>query len=283
MGKTAESIKNQDYPTDKFSVIVVDGCSTDNTVGTIRNKLRNSNVATVFLSDKGRGLSLARQLVIENCSSKYIVWVDGDNVLPKNFLTNQVEYMENNPDAGCCGARIVPLGESIVPRLQGYQWTIQASDRTKSGYRVGKLGIQGVITRTKATDSVDGFDLSINGAGEDVDLFMRLKIIGWEIGSNDKAHIYHYMRDTWRGLWRESVWWGYGTYYLTTKHKQFFPSVRNRISFSILDGVKLTFKSLRVTKDLGCVIMPIHFGIRRVGFLVGHRQARRNKYCYQKK
>ena len=278
VAKTVESVTKQEYPTDRFSLIVVDGCSTDGTVGTIEDKLKCSEAKSLFLSDGGRGLSFARQLVVDNCLSKYIVWIDGDNFLPPDFLNKQVAYMEKHPHAGFCGAAIVPLGQSIVSRLQGYQWVIPASDRKRAGYLMGKTGIQGTICRMDAIKSVGGFDLSIEGAGEDVDLFIRMKVAGWEIGNNKETRIYHYMRDTWSSLWKESVWWGYGTQYLTTKHRPFFPPLTRRAGFAILECAKLTFKSFKLTKDLGCVFMPLHYGLRRLGFLVGHIYARRYRY-----
>jgi len=278
IAENIESIINLDYPKDQFQLVVVDGHSTDNTVEIIKDKLKGSEVNALFLLDNGRGLSYARQLVVDNCNSNYIIWVDGDNVLPANFLKSHVDYMEKHPTFGFCGAKIIPLGKTVVSRLQGYQWVIPASDWKSKGYLMGRTGIQGTICRVVAINSVGGFDRSIDGAGEDVDLFIRMKIDGWGIGDNTETRIYHFMRDTWRGLWKESVWWGYGTAYVTSKHKPFFPSLKSRTGFAILDCFKLTFKSFKLTKDLACVMMPIHYGLRRLGFLVGHFYAHRNDY-----
>lgn len=280
IGENIESIVNLDYPADKFQLFVVDGRSTDNTIGAIKEKLKDTKFEAVFMSDEGRGLSYARQIVVDNCNSRYIVWVDGDNVLPENFLKKHVDYMEVHPTVGFCGVKIIPLGNSIVSRLQGYQWVINATDQQKAGYYMGKTGIQGTICRLDAIRAVNGFDLTIGGAGEDVDLFIRMKLEGWEIGENDAAHIYHYMRSTWRGLWKESVWWGYGTSYITSKHVTLFPSLKRRAGFAILDCFKLTFKSIKETKDLACVIMPLHYGIRRLGFLLGHWHAHNDQYVH---
>lgn len=278
IAENIESIIKLDYPKDQFQLVVVDGHSTDNTVEIIKDKLNGSNVDSIFLFDNCRGLSYARQLVVDNCDSKYIVWVDGDNVLPANFLKSQTDYMERHPKDGFCGAKIFPLGKSIVSRLQGYQWVIPASDWKNAGYLMGRTGIQGTICRVDAINSVGGFDLSINGAGEDVDLFIRMKLEGWRIGANKETRIYHHMRDTWRGLWKESVWWAYGTSYVSKKHTTFFPNLKRRAGFAILDCFRLTFKSFKLTKDLGCIMMPIHYGIRRIGFLIGHWYAKKNDY-----
>ncbi len=282
IGKNIESIINLDYPKSKFCLLVVDGCSTDRTVQIIQETLKDSNIDFTILSDNGQGLSFARQMVVDRCNSKYVLWVDGDNLLATNFLKTQAQFMENNPKAGFCGVRTAPLGKSVVSRLQGYQWTIPVSDLARAGYKIGKTGIQGTICRMDAIRNVGGFDRSIEGAGEDVDLFIRMKIAGWEMGFSEETPIYHFMRDTWTGLWRESVWWGYGTSYIASKHKSFFPALKRRAGFAITDCIKLTFKSFELTHDLGCVLMPIHYGIRRLGFLVGHWRANNNNYSYKK-
>jgi cellulose synthase/poly-beta-1,6-N-acetylglucosamine synthase-like glycosyltransferase len=280
--QTIRSVAKLDYPMDRLILIVVDGNSRDNTVDIIRSEIEESNFKTKIMSDDGRGLSFARQLIVDNCDALYVAWIDGDNVLPCNFLKTQVDYLHRNPKLGVCGVRIVPLGKSLVSRLQGYQWTIPASDWKKAGYSMGKIGMQGTICRVDAIRTVGGFDLSIDGAGEDVDLFIRIKVAGWEITLNPDTCIYHYMRDTWRGLWKESVWWGYGTSYVSDKHKSFFPSMKKRAGFAVLDCFKLTFKSLILTKDLGCILMPLHYGLRRMGFLMGHWYARRDKYSVKR-
>ena len=182
------------YPKNSFCLLVVDGCSTDRTIQIIQETLTNSGVDFTLLSDNGNGLSFARQMVVDRCNTKYLLWVDGDNLLPTDFLNAQVQFMENNPKAAFCGVRTAPLGKSIVSRLQGYQWTIPVSDLARAGYKIGKTGIQGTICRMDAIKEVGGFDLTIEGAGEDVDLFIRMKIAGWEMGFSEKTPIYHLVR-----------------------------------------------------------------------------------------
>jgi len=276
IAKTAESILKLRYPRSRFKIEIVDGCSNDNTVGIIKDRLWEDNVRTSFLSDNGQGLSFARQLIVDNCDCKYVVWVDGDNVLPTNFLKSQVKFMEKHKGVGVCKVRTVPLGDSVVSRLQGYQMVIPTSDWKKSFTNIdARIGAQGTICRVEAIQSVGGFDLSIEGAGEDTDLFIRVKSAGWSIGFNDETFIYHFMRDTWRELWKESVWWGYGRWQVSHKHESCFPSLKYRVGFVFLDCLRFSLKSLDLTKDLACIIMPLHYGLKRFGFLIGMWRAKR--------
>jgi GT2 family glycosyltransferase len=258
---------------------VVDGCSSDNTMKIIREKLEGSGVKSVFANDGGRGLSVARQMIVDSCSSKYIVWVDGDNVLPPNFLKAQVEYLENaNLKTGSCAVKPIPLGKRLVARLQGYQWIIWASNWKEDDSIMGKTAMQGTICRVDAIRDVGGFDCTIKGAGEDIELFIRMKDAGWGIGVNKQTRIYHNMRDTWSGLWKESVWQGYANHYFTAKHTHFYPSLGRRAYLEILGCVKLTLISFKLTKDLGCILMPLLFSLWWLGSLMGHYYARRDGY-----
>ena len=56
------------------------------------------------------GLGVARQIVVDKACGKYIVWVDDDVTLPKDFVRKQVGYMEQNPHVGIAGARYIFKG-----------------------------------------------------------------------------------------------------------------------------------------------------------------------------
>lgn len=276
--KTVESIKNLVYPPDKLNLVVVDGCSTDKTVKFINNEIKSTRFNTIFLSDHGRGLAYARQMVVNNCDSKYIVWVDGDNVLSKHFLVSHVQFIEKNLNFGFCISKIVALGDSLVSRLQRYQW-IESSKKHDEEDVLGQIPIQGVICRVNAIKQVNGFDLSINGAGEDVDLFIKMRLNGWKMGVNNKAFIYHFMRDTWHDLWKESVWWGYGKYYLSEKYPRTMgPLINKRTALGLSVLLNDTIRVAKSFRDYACFFMPLYYLVRRMGYLTGYRQAKKNNY-----
>lgn len=154
--------------------------STDDTVEIIKSELTWIVISYNILYDKRRGLSYARQMVLKNSAGKYVIWIDGDNYIPSHFIKRQVSSMEQNPEVGAQGALMIPKGDSIVARLQGYQWLIPAIDKTLKRKEDEKkeiplLGMMGVICRLKALEEVDGFDLKIRGAGEDSDLFIKMQ------------------------------------------------------------------------------------------------------------
>lgn len=79
------SIINQDFPHEFMELIVVDGYSQDETLRIIRDVLKKTDMKTRIFYEK-EGLGRARQIVVDNASGEYIVWVDGDMVLSMDFV-----------------------------------------------------------------------------------------------------------------------------------------------------------------------------------------------------
>jgi len=182
-----ESIVAQDYPHELLEVLVVDGCSSDKTVQIVKEVLSNSDIkGHIFFENKGLGF--ARQIVVDNAQGKYIVWVDGDMILPKDFVKKQVEFMEKNPKVGIAKGRYNVIKEnSLVAFLEDIEFMI--STRDEKVITSGSLGTSGCIYRVKAIRQVRGFDQNIKGAGEDTDAEYRVKTAGWKICISS-AHFY---------------------------------------------------------------------------------------------
>ena len=63
-------------------IIVVDGLSTDQTINIARDK------GCKILSDKGKGLSYARNIGSREAKGNYVLYVGPDNILPSNFIND---------------------------------------------------------------------------------------------------------------------------------------------------------------------------------------------------
>ncbi len=81
---------------------------------------------------------------------------------------------------------------------------------------------EGSIYRVKAIRQVGGFDDQINGAGEDLDAAYRVGAVGWLFGTTS-AELYESCRETWKSLWDQYVWYGYGGHYIVHKNKIIIP------------------------------------------------------------
>lgn len=78
-----------------FDTVIIDDGSTDGTeevVDKYKNKLRLK-----YIQIENSGRSHARNIGVDNSTSKYIVFCDDDMILSPNFIKNHYRYLELNP------------------------------------------------------------------------------------------------------------------------------------------------------------------------------------------
>jgi glycosyltransferase involved in cell wall biosynthesis len=274
--KTLKSILKLDYPIEKIELIIVDGLSQDNTVNIIKKILEKTNVNWKLLSDKGKGLAYARQLIVDNAHGKYIIWIDGDHIIPPNFAKKHVEFMEKNPMIGAAEGITKYEGKNLVSTLEGYIWYLYGLKRLNKNLE--SVGSAGTIYRTKAIREVGGYDINIKGAGEDGDLSRRMKKKGWKLFMNKDAIYYHQTRATWKDLWKEYYWWGYGAHYVSHKHLGSINPWRFIPIIAFFSGIKHGIQTFKLTKDIKCIFMPIHYCWKRIAWIIGFLKAHKDNY-----
>jgi succinoglycan biosynthesis protein ExoA len=94
IAQTLHSLLHQDYPSSEFEVIVVDGFSTDETVGIVR-RLQAEHANLKLFYNPLRYSSAARNTAIRHMRGEYAVVVDGHcNVEDPNYVRNLVEAFE---------------------------------------------------------------------------------------------------------------------------------------------------------------------------------------------
>lgn len=123
--EAVDSIVNQDFPHELMEVIVVDGCSQDQTLAIINEIFSRTDIRFRIFSEN-KGLGFARQIVVDNALGKYIVWVDGDVILTKNYIEKQVDFMERNPKVAVAAGSFGLLpDDSYVATLEGVGYAIE--------------------------------------------------------------------------------------------------------------------------------------------------------------
>ena len=85
--KSIESVLSQEYPKDKFSIIVINDGSTDNTLKCL-NRFSFEENLTLFSLESNKGLSAARNYGIRKGTSEIICFLDSDMVVQPDWLLN---------------------------------------------------------------------------------------------------------------------------------------------------------------------------------------------------
>jgi glycosyltransferase involved in cell wall biosynthesis len=272
----------QDYPHELMEVIFVDDGSEDQTLSIIRNHASKMDMKVKIFHHKWKGLGFSRNVVVKNARGKYIVWVDGDIIIPSDHVRKQVEFMEKNEKVAIAGGSFELLPTlSSVAFLDNLSYILHRK-KLKSG-KIGNLpGTGGAIYRVDSIRKLGGFDEKIIGSGEDIDAAYRAKAAGW-IVERDKASFYGECKETWRELWLHYVWHGYGAHFVKHKHKNII-SLTGMLPFiaiftGLIDGViayKLTHRSVSF-------LFPFHKFFKTSAWLVGFLKSHFDGYGHNLK
>lgn len=94
---TLDSLLKQSLPLEKFEVILVDDCSTDNTLNLVQSKIEGfSNFKLVQLDSNSGTPAKPRNTAIDLSIGKYTIFIDGDDWLPINSLESLSSLLSNN-------------------------------------------------------------------------------------------------------------------------------------------------------------------------------------------
>lgn len=110
IGRLLTSLQKQKYK--NYELIIVDGGSKDNTISVIKRVGKKiPKVSTVV--EKRRGIGLARNVGAAHASGDYLLFLDADVVLDKDFLKNSMaEFEDRFLDVATC--YITPISARLI-------------------------------------------------------------------------------------------------------------------------------------------------------------------------
>ncbi len=207
---------NQDI---SVEVYVVDNASEDGSVETLRQEF--PAVGTISLAANG-GYGAANNVGLRAAMdrtgglSRYVLILNPDTVLPPNALAKGVAFLDEHPQAGAVGPRLVRQDGSLdracrrgfptpavslyhflyldrlfprSPRFARYNVTyLDERERAEVDSLVGAC----MFIRRQALDQAGLFDEAFFMYGEDLDLCFRIRQHGWQIWYDPTVTVLHY-------------------------------------------------------------------------------------------
>lgn len=271
INEAIESILNQDFPCELMELVVVDGNSKDKTLNILENCLKKASIRTKIFHENG-GLGQQRQKVVENASGEYIVWIDGDMILSKDYVTRMVEFMEQHPKAGIAKGRpSIKYKCSTLSLLETlYRYAEKTANfQSKNAYSK-TLGTGGSIYRTQVIKQVGGFDKSLKYYCEDWDAEIRIKAAGWFRVVTDGEYIdYERYGLTWKTLWRKYWLRGYYTHYFLHKHPGLIKHYRMFPPAAFVAGLLHVHKLFKLTRKKIVFLLPFQYLFKMTAWYIG--------------
>lgn len=271
-----ESILEQDFPHEFMELIFVDDGSEDSTLSIIKSFVPKMDMVVKVFAHEWKGLGPSRNVVVNNANGEYIVWVDGDMILPRDHVRKQVAIMKQNPRVGIAKARYGMLREhNIIAALENIPFMV---DDSKGSAINSKLpGTGGSAYRIDAIRQVGGFDNHFSGVGEDQDAAYRIKAKDWII-EKSSAVFYEKRVQTWKALWNKYFWYGYGDYVLYRKNRNIFSLYKMVPIAGFIAGALYALDAYRLTSRKSVVLLPFHFAFKMVAWCLGFTKRKANLF-----
>jgi glycosyltransferase involved in cell wall biosynthesis len=217
------SVLAQDYPPQRFEVIVVDGCSDDGT-GEVVARLadayrlrpvagRNHPPDLFLVNNPARYVPSALNLALERARGDVIVRVDGHCEIAPNYFRACLDAMART-GADCVGGALDTVGETWMARaiaLAQSSWFGVGG----AGFRMKQAQGKFVDTlafgayRREVFQRIGPFDESLL-RNQDDEFNFRLLQAGGKIWLDPEVHSVYYSRASLRGLCRQ--YFEYGLY-----------------------------------------------------------------------
>ena len=234
-----EDLAAQDYPRDKFEVLVCDDGSTTDLRRYV-DRVKDSGLELTYLRQPPRGPATARNLGIRNARGSIIAMTDSDTRPDRSWLKYLAEALERDPEAGGVeglvradnAGRYDPLGEGPLNLSGGVFLTCN------------------MAYRREVLEAVGGFDETFPyPAYEDTDLAARVKQSGKRIIWESRAVVIHPQRPlTLRAVLRKLRHWEYvflmGLRYGYLAWER-YPTKHPRLRVALLSTIALPLSKFR--------------------------------------
>ena len=193
-------------------IIVVDNASADDTVPELRQRYPQ---VQVIANDRNLGFAKANNLGLNRSTGKYVALINSDVVVPQGSLEKIVAYLDQHPDIGMLGPKMIlrdgTIGRSVYKFPTVWSWFCNAfglstafrgSDTfgnfERTNFDYAKTQDVDVLTgwfwvvRSSALEKVGVLDDRFFMYGEDLDWPKRFHKAGWRVTYYSEAEAIHY-------------------------------------------------------------------------------------------
>lgn len=241
LGATLESVLGS-YP--RLEIVVVDDGSDDEMSEVGRAYASRHQEVTVFTRPWRGGKSSALNIAASNTQAEIVICVDADSHLGENALWEIVQPFRDE-NVGSVSATVCARNafHNLVTWMQGFEYLQSIFVGRRVSARLNTLPIASgafAAFRRELIDRVGGWDV---GPGEDLDLTLRIRRMGYRVEFAQYAFCHTEVPTTWKALFKQRRRWdGDGPVrHLCRKHNDLanplYANFRVSNLFTFLDGV----------------------------------------------
>ena len=204
-----DSLVTQEGP---LEVIIVDAGSWDDTIPIIKRYMQSHPEIKLFHHPGSRGESTNFGLL--QVKGDAIATIGGDCIANPFWLK---ELRKTLQEFDIAAGRTINIGYHAFEELERVELYHRGMDIS---YPSGNMA-----WKKEVMDDIVGFDPWFVTA-EDIDLNYRAVSKGYKLGYDEDALVYHRMKESFRGFFKQAFWNGWGRKQLTMKHGPLWASYK---------------------------------------------------------
>jgi GT2 family glycosyltransferase len=264
------SISDSNMDRSAYEVILIDNNSTDNSVETIIKLFPHMKI---IANHANLGFSKANNQGIRIAQGRYILLLNSDTLLEPDTLEIMIRFMDEHPNAGASGCRLVlpdgsldktckrgfPTPSAAFYYLSGISMRFPNNPRFNQ-YQLGHLSehehhqvdsLVGafMLVRRSTIEQIGLLDEEYFMYGEDIDWCYRMKEAGWEIHYYPATTIVHLKGASSRRKPVKIIYEFYRAMYLF-HHKHYRKKYRGVVNAVIYTGIGASFVATVVKNKL---------------------------------
>lgn len=203
IGQCLESLKNLNYPMDKYEVIISDSESSDNTQEVVKK------YAATLVSTPKRSVVAGRNEGFKIAKGDFVAFSDADCVMDKNWIQNSLKYFEDPKIGAVGGPNITPDDDKPFAKAVGFvfdQPIFTAGSVygriLKNTKEVKSIPGCNVIYRRESLDKVMPMDETLLEA-EDYVTNQKIRYLGYKLLYTPDTIVWHYRRPSPKKFFRQ--------------------------------------------------------------------------------
>ena len=102
-----QSLQNMDSNELTYEVIVVDNCSTDDSVSFMKQHYEKKMPLKIIESKENLGFAGGNNKGVQEALGHYIVFLNNDTAVERNWLTELYRFMQEHPDCGMVNSKLL--------------------------------------------------------------------------------------------------------------------------------------------------------------------------------
>lgn len=106
---TLESLIKLDFNPEQFEIIVVDNGNNNQSLEVYKEINQNGRCRITYIPEETQGLSYARNKGITCAQGKTVAFLDDDEIVPANWLTELIKPYTDDDLIACVGGKIIPV------------------------------------------------------------------------------------------------------------------------------------------------------------------------------